>query len=89
MISSSFPACWENNLGKKIGQAFRLSVLNTKNGIHLSRVLACQNELLSHGTEIAKTNQGKCASSQSYQSTRHLLSNNCFLDDKQLVGSPF
>ena len=62
MKPSSFPACWESNLGKKIGHVLRLSVLNTKNGIHLSRVLenninmVCQNELLSHETGIAKTN---------------------------------
>ena len=81
MIPSSFPARWESNLEKKIGHVFRLSVLNTKNGIHPSRVLekninmACQNELLSHETEIAKTNQGKCASSQSYHLTCHFLTN--------------
>ena len=46
----------------KIGQAFRLSVLNTKNGICLPRVLekninlACQDKLLSHETEIVKKN---------------------------------
>ena len=68
MIPSLFPACWESNLGKKIAQAFRLSVLNTKNGICLSRVLekkinlACQDKLFSHEKEIVKTIQGKCAS---------------------------
>ena len=77
----------ESNLEKKIGHVFRSNVLNTKNGIHPSRVLekninmACQNELLSHETEIAKTNQGKCASSQSYHLTCHFLTNNCLLDD--------
>ena len=51
----------------KIGQAFRLSVLNTKNGNCLSRILekninlACQDKLLSHEKEIVKTIQGKCA----------------------------
>ena len=67
MMPSSFPACRESNLGMKIGQAFRLSVLNTKNGICLPRLLekninlACQDKLLSHGKEIVKTIQGKCA----------------------------
>ena len=67
MIPSSFPACRESNLGMKIGQAFRLSVLNTKNGNCLSRILekninlACQDKLLSHEKEIVKTIQGKCA----------------------------
>ena len=65
MIPSSFPACWESNLGMKIGQAFRLSVLNTKNGICLPRVLekninlACKDKLLSHETEIVKKTQKK------------------------------
>ena len=51
----------------KIGQAFRLSVLNTKNGICLPRVLetninlACKDKLLSHEKEFVKTIQGKCA----------------------------
>ena len=55
----------------KIGQAFRLSVLNTKNGICLPRVLeksinlACKDKLLSQETEIVKKTQ-KCASSQNY-----------------------
>ena len=71
-----------------------ISVLNTKNEIHLSRVLqkninlACQDKLFSHGTEIVKTTQGKCASSQNYNLTCHPLPpKNCFLDhEKQLLG---
>ena len=86
--------------GDEIGQAFRLSVLNTKNGIHLSRVLekninlACKDKLLSHETEIVIKTQKKCASSQNYDLTCHLPTNNCFLDhEKQLLvfrlgGSP-
>ena len=90
----------ESNLEKKIGHVFRSNVLNTKNGIHPSRVLekninmACHNELLSNETEIVKTNQRKCASSQSYHLTCHHLTNNCLLDEKhfsssfRLVGPP-
>ena len=77
----------------KMGQAFRLSVLNTKKGICLPRVLeknvnlACTDKLLSHETKIVKKTQKKCASSQNYDLTCHLPTNNCFLDhEKQLVG---
>ena len=57
---------WESNLGMKIGQAFRLSVLNTKNGIYLPRVLekninlACQDKLLSHETDCEKNSEELC-----------------------------
>ena len=77
MIPSSFPACWESSLGKKIGQVFRQSVLNTKNGICLSSVLeqninlACQDEHPSLETEIVKTSQGTYASSQKNNLTCH------------------
>ena len=72
----------------KIGQAFRLSVLNTKNGICLPRVLekninlACKDKLLSHETEIVKKTQ-KCASSQNYDLTCHLPTKNGFLDHEK------
>ena len=96
MIPSSFPACWESNLGMKIGHVFRLSVLNTKNGICLPRVLekninlACKDKLLSHETEIVKKNSEEVASSQNYDLTCHLPTKNCFLDhEKQLLGFRF
>ena len=77
-------------LGEQFGEENRSGVPlkcfeYRKIGIQLSRVLennvnmACQNELLSHETEIGKTNKGKCASSQSFHLTCHLLTI-CFLD---------